>query len=157
VKSTIHHTLVGRTKELQNSLPINATDKNIADLVKDIKELLTLYDSILVEEYEPSHKDMVSRPTSRPPSIEEDICISCDFCGCDIFQSFFECGPSSDGCIVCPGCYVEGRNCKCKNARMQPMQYRDFQQLVAVRTNAVNAVARYEEQRNSSFELKLDL
>lgn len=124
-------------------------DNNIT-VVQDIKELLTLYDSILVEEYEPRHKDMVSRPT------EEDICIDCDFCGCDIFQSFFECGPSSDGCVICPGCYVEGRNCKCKNARMHPMQCRDFQQLVDVRTNAVNAVARYEELCRSSFELKLD-
>jgi hypothetical protein len=124
-------------------------NNNITVLVQDIKELLTLYDSILVEEYEPGHKDM--------PSIEEDNWIYCDFCGCDIFQSFFECGPSSRGCVVCPGCYVEGRNCKCKNARMQPMQLRDFQQLVDVRTNAVNAVARYEEQCRSSFELKRDL
>ncbi|KIM48921.1 hypothetical protein M413DRAFT_90130 [Hebeloma cylindrosporum] len=158
VKSTIHHTLVGRTKELQTSLLANkAFDNNMTDLVKDIKILLTLYDSILVEEYEPGHKDMISRPTSRPPSIEEDICICCDFCGCDIFQSFFECGPSSEGCVICPGCYVEGRNCKCRNARMQPMQYRDFQQLIDVRTDAVDSVARHEERFNRSFKLKLDL
>jgi hypothetical protein len=134
-------------------------DENaLTGLVKEVKELLSLYDSILVEEYEPGPVDMVSRPTSRPPSIEEDIFISCDFCGCDIFQSFFECSSSSDGCVVCPGCYVEGRNCKCENAKMRPMQYRDIQQLIRVRRNAVKALTRYEESRGGGpFELKLDL
>lgn len=151
--------MVGRTKELQTLLgrATKATDKDITNLVKNLKDLLTLYDSILVEEYEPGHKGMVSGPTSRRPSVDEDICLPCDFCGCDIFQSFFGCGPYIDGCVVCPGCYVEGRSCKCKNAKMQPMQYRDFQQLVDVRTNAVNAVARYEEQCHRPFELNLDL
>jgi hypothetical protein len=124
-------------------------------LAKEVKELLSLYDAVLVEEYEPGHAEMVSRPPSSPLSIG-DTFISCDFCGCDIFQSYFECGSSSDRCFVCPGCYVEGRSCR-KHGKMRPVQCRDFEQFLKVRKNAVKALARYEECHDSSFDLKLDL
>jgi len=47
----------------------------------------------------------------------------CDFCGSDIFVSFFYCKGCSlsaenscgvnGGLHICPGCYAEGRSCRC--------------------------------------------
>ena len=55
---------------------------------------------------------------------------TCDYCGADIFQSFFKCEtccvvPASDGrvddaLVICATCYVEGRSCKCGD--MTPTQ-----------------------------------
>ncbi|KAI0637005.1 hypothetical protein C8Q77DRAFT_1051081 [Trametes polyzona] len=74
---------------------------------------------------------------------------ACDFCGADIFQSFFECercvAPHSDyektgdGLHICPGCYVEGRICECE--KMQPIQCRPFADLVSDRNDAAKVVS----------------
>ncbi|KAH9854204.1 hypothetical protein C2E23DRAFT_726895 [Lenzites betulinus] len=76
---------------------------------------------------------------------------ACDFCGADIFQSFFECNSCpredgsvtvqrrpGDGILICPTCYVEGRNCDC--ADMVPMQCRPFDMLLSDRNEAARVV-----------------
>ncbi len=88
--------------------------------------------------------------------------LSCDFCGADIFQSFFECqylcasrydhhdGNEGDritfsgdpflgnGVLLCPTCYVEGRTCTC--GKMKAVQCRPFDTLVLARNEAVEVV-----------------
>jgi hypothetical protein len=72
--------------------------------------------------------------------------LTCDFCGADIFQSFFECKTCTkseyqdigDGFVVCAGCYAEGRCCQCEV--MIPTLCYPFQRLLEHRVAAVNAL-----------------
>ncbi|KAI0336502.1 hypothetical protein GY45DRAFT_1394350 [Cubamyces sp. BRFM 1775] len=77
--------------------------------------------------------------------------LACDFCGADLFQSFFECkecrplGSDSslqigDGVLLCPACYVEGRLCRC--GEMEPVQYRRFEVLLSDRNQAARLLSR---------------
>ncbi|KAF5380865.1 hypothetical protein D9615_004049 [Tricholomella constricta] len=109
VKSTIYHTLRQRTADLEKihrndihrrSLLI---DSRHTDLTKGMKALLKLFDDILLEEYSSSHKKMycLSSASSSPAASQSSadtssddakgIDLHCDFCGADVFQSFFEC------------------------------------------------------------------
>ena len=114
---------VARTLQSIWDAPANHTDKRFptATLLCD---LLKLADHVLAEEYaSPGQLDDLAEHALTGP-------LSCDFCGADIFQSFFICGssctpPASEGgegdnIMVCPMCYVEGRSCPCD--RMQPAQ-----------------------------------
>ena len=71
----------------------------------------------------------------------------CDFCGADIFQSFFECHECAtsdttknvgDGLIICPPCYAEGRTCRCGN--MVAIQLRPFDELLQARNGALGVL-----------------
>ncbi|TFK88097.1 hypothetical protein K466DRAFT_87058 [Polyporus arcularius HHB13444] len=76
--------------------------------------------------------------------------LACDFCGADIFQSFFECqrcraeddeeAQIGDGLLVCPACYVEGRTCSCDD--MHPRQCRPFDVLLQDRNEAASLLSR---------------
>ncbi|KAG1754589.1 hypothetical protein EDB19DRAFT_665384 [Suillus lakei] len=116
--------------------------------VADLHRLLELLDDVLGEEYSPKHQDMphVSQSDTYHQS---NIC--CDFCGADIFQSFFECMHCAlqlpvvndeikigDGIVVCPLCYVEGRGCNC--GTMNPTQCRPFGDLLRTRDEALHAI-----------------
>ncbi|KAI0374859.1 hypothetical protein BV20DRAFT_397091 [Pilatotrama ljubarskyi] len=76
--------------------------------------------------------------------------LACDFCGADIFQSFFECKQCrtpepgvmpqvGDGLLLCAACYVEGRICECEE--MEPVQCRPFEVLLSDRNLAAKAVS----------------
>ncbi|KAL5489802.1 hypothetical protein ACEPAI_4634 [Sanghuangporus weigelae] len=106
-------------------------------LVKDVRTLLDIYNKILKEEHQGDYQcEMRTRRSLAPqnstgcaveptdvgfPSIPAPAMLyhdglTCDFCGADIFQSFFECRRcfnGEDNLIVCPGCYIEGRTCDC--------------------------------------------
>ena len=144
---------------------------------KTLHALIQLFDEVLLEEYASCHKKLdhvigsndssgwsvaTEASTSRklvliPPSDARDrtdrhrvsACnFACDFCGADIFQSFFECKQCSaspegwtrpgDGLLICPACYVEGRSCMCDD--MQPVQCRPLQVLIDDRNRAAAAV-----------------
>lgn len=95
-------------------------------------------------------------PDKRKPEgiitpIYSSCTLACDFCGADIFQSFFECQtcvPSNssasmqlgDGILICPSCYVEGRTCLCET--MVPVQCRPFEQLLQDRNKAATMLNR---------------
>ena len=117
-------------------------------MVSNIKELLVVYDHILAEEESDTH--------SNDPTPDE-LNISCDICGADIFQGFFECrtcvevDSSEGGYIVCPGCYVEGRSCK--HQIMQPIQRRPFKFLLDTRNEAIQVVDMYERRYGGTFQL----
>ncbi|KAI0362060.1 hypothetical protein OH77DRAFT_1491547 [Trametes cingulata] len=81
--------------------------------------------------------------------------LACDFCGADIFQSFFECKQCrtpepgvtpqvGDGLLVCPACYVEGRSCECEE--MEPVQCRPFTILLSDRNLAAKTVSTFLPQ-----------
>ena len=78
--------------------------------------------------------------------------LSCDFCGADIFQSFLECSkctpPGKDsaadeGIVLCPGCYAEGRRCRCFCS--EPTECRDFQDLLDRRQQAFDTLNAYHK------------
>lgn len=156
---------------------------NKSDLANRIQTLLKLFDEVLREEYSSRHSSLEhiftdnsssgwsltsspsrsSRIRIAPPSShdskdqDQDQRISCnmacDFCGADIFQSFFECRKCraveqerpkaeilpGDGLLVCPGCYIEGRSCVCEI--MEPMQCRPFEVLLQDRNRAYKLAA----------------
>ncbi|TFK55099.1 hypothetical protein OE88DRAFT_1805491 [Heliocybe sulcata] len=112
--------------------------------IQTLQELLKLFDDILGEEYHPQHAAL-SRVSPPDPDYQHSWHYTCDFCGCDIFQSFFECKHcgitdsqqekgTGDGIILCTSCYVEGRTCKC--TRMDPAQRFSFDALVEQRNRA---------------------
>lgn len=166
VKSTIHHALVSLTKKLEHSLngeasetePNQLDSDNCIPLIDDMIVLLSLYDRILVEEYE-DDSAIRKQVMYKSDTFNDDIRLVCDFCSGDIFQSFFECRKccdvDDDPCQLCPGCYVEGRNCKCGD--MQPMQYQDFQRLIDVRTKSVNLINTHEMRYSRSYQQPLAL
>jgi hypothetical protein len=165
VKSTIYYTLLGLTREVNElfnrgkppkssstsglvsrsatpatpgSLSSFNRERSVEELIKELSETLSLYDTIISDEYSPlpSRIDLTAHERT-----------TCDFCGADVFQSFFECrkctagqsGLSDHGSyVVCAGCYVEGRSCKC--LIMEPMQCRPFDDLLSVRRRTVEAL-----------------
>ncbi|KAH9483676.1 C-module-binding factor A [Psilocybe cubensis] len=127
-------------------------------LANDLMELISVADCILAEEYDSINKIMPQMFSGN--RFEKEPTVICDFCRCDIFQSFFECRNCVDGGIssgermhICAGCYVEGRSCDCSN--MQPIQYGNFQDLVDAREMAVSKVSQYEKLQGRSYSPKL--
>ncbi|KAG6860621.1 hypothetical protein C0995_009270 [Termitomyces sp. Mi166 len=168
VKSTIYHTLIKRrdililsTRNHKQSQAVLAPKAGDKKLITTTEDLLKLFDSVLLEESPPHRRLHCLQPTTllaaspgspvvSPTVIDQ---LTCDFCGADIFQSFFEClncvhaakGSNSpmvkhgDGLVICAGCYIEGRSCKCGN--MDPIQCRPFQELLAVRNKVADLLS----------------
>ncbi|KAJ7046936.1 hypothetical protein C8F04DRAFT_214948 [Mycena alexandri] len=151
VKANIYYTLlttiqqVSDSQHLSNSRNAVATtsQNDMPTLLNNLRRILLLFDSILIEEYSPEAETPYMRKLA-----EDDEYIDhhvCDFCGGDIFQSFFECRSCVDpprpakhgaGLIICPGCYVEGRTCHCEV--MAPVQCRPIDKLFDTRKRAVD-------------------
>lgn len=121
-----------------------------AILIERLVQVLRLYDHILIEEHHP-YDDFVEVCKSRSKEREKDSPgqISgladhfqmCDFCGADIFQSYFRCSKSDGpeaGSIICSGCYVEGRTCACE--RMDPKQRQNSSILLSARWEALETL-----------------
>ncbi|KNZ78408.1 hypothetical protein J132_00771 [Termitomyces sp. J132] len=161
VKSTIFQTLIKRRDILlslkgQAVLAPKTGDKK---LISTTKDLLNLFDSVLLEESPtPNRRFPCLQPITSLNHSPDSLVMSstlidqltCDFCGADIFQSFFEClscvnAPNGskiehgDGFVICAGCYIEGRSCKCGN--MDPIQCRPFQELLAVRNKVADLLS----------------
>lgn len=144
VKSNIFHALQHFTK-LTEDLPERHSTAST-----DLKQLVYLFDEILAGEFSVSRDSM---PHVSQSEMSHTDNLHCDFCGADIFQSFFECDsclpasssavsagvlPVGDGLVLCPLCYVEGRTCQC--GEMQPVQCRPFSELLGIRDRAVRAI-----------------
>ncbi|KAI0957513.1 hypothetical protein AcW1_005882 [Taiwanofungus camphoratus] len=108
------------------------------------------------------HRSLILQPPSpskqklnEENEVVQSYNFACDFCGADIFQSFFECkqcvpldtSESStrhgDGLLICATCYVEGRSCSCE--RMEPVQCRPFRTLLRDRNKAADVLTRVTE------------
>ncbi|KAM5535184.1 hypothetical protein V8D89_011120 [Ganoderma adspersum] len=140
-----------------------------------LRSLVGLFDEVLLEESGWSvttetsmRRKIVLVPPSDPRDPTEKqqagACnFACDFCGADIFQSFFECracagltGQSTqpgDGTLVCPACYVEGRSCECD--RMEPVQCRPLDVLIAARNRAAEVLRQVAPTSNVKAPLEL--
>lgn len=98
--------------------------------------LIELFDEVLLDEYGKDHATFKHLDRSDQDGDTYD----CDFCGADIFQSFFGCircaqEYDSDMLVICPGCYAEGRVCVC--GHMRPYQCRPMKDLFEKRNDAV--------------------
>ncbi|KAF9469170.1 hypothetical protein BDZ94DRAFT_1279126 [Collybia nuda] len=183
VQSTIHYTLLRMTAELENIISHQSSPgpfdvKSQSDeFIDSMRRILQLFDLMLLDEFSPNNNQMhclsssssplgtaspapsnASSATLIPNEKEKEggyIPVTCDFCGADIFQSFFECRTCvntqelqgrrrtlpGDGYVVCPSCYSEGRSCKCRI--MDPTQCRPFEELLQHRKKARNALHLY--------------
>ncbi|KAJ7709768.1 hypothetical protein B0H17DRAFT_237638 [Mycena rosella] len=179
IKSTIYHTLLQTIRTGSNLLgkqpKTNATpgsrnaiaSTSQKDLPDTLLRLLLLFDSILIDEYseETSSMQTLTPAVSQPSEMDaEDDAIgqlTCDFCGCDVFQSFFECracvdGGTADpgaGFILCSGCYVEGRTCHCET--MVPMQCRSFSELLETRSRALDLFTELESRPSNHVVVQI--
>ncbi|RXW18728.1 hypothetical protein EST38_g7126 [Candolleomyces aberdarensis] len=147
VKSTVYLAVQKQTKELEDALKGRVP----RDLSKSqsLATLTSVFTHILAEEYSRECKamtrlDIDTDGQEHDAGAETERHIVCDFCGCDVFQSFFECsncipsggGPRGcEGYAICPSCYVEGRSCRC--VTMEPKQVFSFLKLMNVRQAAV--------------------
>ncbi|EJF65833.1 hypothetical protein DICSQDRAFT_50077 [Dichomitus squalens LYAD-421 SS1] len=171
-RTMLHHTQRLQSAVMETSTTPSPQPTN-EDRAKSLRDLIQLFDEVLREEYASCHKKLkrvigssdcsgwsvaTEASTSRkivlvPPRDARDrtekhrvsACnFACDFCGADIFQSFFECRACSaapeectrpgDGLLICPACYVEGRSCACDG--MEPVQCRPLQVLIDDRNRA---------------------
>ncbi|TFY83697.1 hypothetical protein EWM64_g319 [Hericium alpestre] len=170
IKSTIHHALLHYTKVLeQHVMEVDTPDideegdTRYADpfgqtVAEKLAFLLGPFHEILIDEYSPDDQKftVITKDFEQTTYMDNGYGnFTCDFCGSDIFASFFECltcAPDSgvrsgsdmsvhvgDGLHICPGCYAEGRTCRCES--MQPMQCWPFKILVADYNRAVLALA----------------
>ncbi|KAJ7219411.1 hypothetical protein GGX14DRAFT_356277 [Mycena pura] len=155
VKSTIYHTLrrvirQGKRNRDGRESPAGSPNVNAKEMASILDTLLRLFDSTLKEEYTQEHKDI---PTLSEVDKEDDCDIgqlACNFCGCDLFQSFFECTTCvkavgqkrvarGAGFNICPGCYAEGRSCHCEV--MSPVQCRSPADLLKTRKQGIALLA----------------
>ncbi|KAH9946139.1 uncharacterized protein BXZ73DRAFT_37021 [Epithele typhae] len=165
VKATVYSSLLSYTDELRKALELAAASTTDSELVdrnishEDAQPLdtnlkfavapclirvLKFFQQVLRDEYDDGH-DQYPHLASDEVELSH---LACDFCGADIFQSFFECSACGDaegkgvgfGLIICPGCYVEGRTCECDN--MTPSQCRPINILI----EAYNGAARILHQ-----------
>ncbi|KAG7092583.1 hypothetical protein E1B28_008926 [Marasmius oreades] len=157
IKSTIHHTVLRWTKNVLGQ--DCKSDQNSVLMAKSLAIILSAFDSVLLDEYCPRYAQL---ETVQPKcSLATEPEVQCDFCGADIFQSFFYCGDCvqeapneiADGFILCPGCYVEGRTCKCGS--LKPSQWRAFETLLAARRAAHAALHSYWERNTTLKQVPL--
>jgi len=117
-----------------------------------MQKLLELFREIILDECYPDAKllDHVIRDFNHNIYDTEGYpAFSCDFCGSDIFVSFFCCqdcslsvqdtSSVSDGLHICPGCYAEGRTCGCGRL-MEPVQCWPLQILYGDHDRAVRTL-----------------
>ena len=135
------------------STEVKAKKARLENLFFDLKKLMELFDAILKEEYDDGMVDAVSAGELLASASNADrqssfINLSCDFCGADIFESYFDCKqcamvPSNsvdadESIIICPGCYAEGRTCEC--TKMRPRLSRPFQALIEDRNRTYSVL-----------------
>lgn len=136
--------MIKRRRALQHELerlseyhPLDMETKDtIRGLSAELFKLLGLFDEVLLQEYTRNHANIPHLSLNSPAEHH-----TCDFCGADIFHSFFSCDSCitpgdgdqqqlglDDGLLICAGCYVEGRTCKCGD--MQVAQCGQFTDLL---------------------------
>lgn len=178
MKSLVFHSLAKHTTCLEDAIETAVADRGasagmVKPIAQDLEALLKLFESILYEEYTTQHKTLPAVGSDTSPTLATlsagamgvalTACnFACDFCGGDIFQSFFSCQTCAvppeksttgtaldlqavtlgDGLLICPSCYVDGRTCACET--MQAAQCRPFALLLQVRNKAVMALRKVE-------------
>ncbi|KAH0581098.1 hypothetical protein H2248_012228 [Termitomyces sp. 'cryptogamus'] len=174
IKSLIYLALLKRKEALVSLTRNHKRDQAVLTQQKDKKlistteQLLKLFGSVLLEESPPPERHLQCLQSNTPGSLNTSsavtVQLTCDFCGADIFQSFFEClkcvlrretsqslaVKHGDGLVICPGCYIEGRSCKCGD--MYPVQCRPFQELLTVRNQVADLLSRFKTTPIPKYE-----
>ncbi|KAA1469506.1 hypothetical protein DENSPDRAFT_608816 [Dentipellis sp. KUC8613] len=138
------------------------------DLSRKLTSLLELFQEIVTDEYCPGQETVPKVVADFSHTAYADTGYStftCDFCGADIFLSFFECqscvpDPESesgsdtrqtlgDGLLICPGCFVEGRTCLC--GEMTPVQIWSYDHLIADYNRAFQALSKVRAVGRTAF------
>jgi hypothetical protein len=107
-----------------------------------LRALVQMFHAILVDEYHPNQNQFT---TTWEVESHADF-VSCDFCGCDILVSFFQCTAcEGNGAVeagfgedvhLCSGCVAEARACAC-GREMTPMQRWPYERLRSSYNTAV--------------------
>ncbi|KAG9226124.1 hypothetical protein CCMSSC00406_0005035 [Pleurotus cornucopiae] len=169
IKSIIFYTLLQKASQLR---ALTEGQEHGAAIAADLASVVDLFASILVEEYSgptPQFDPLTpvtasSEPSSFDPRCYEpkDGCLVCDFCGADIFQTYFEsencCADSpdtaqaskSDPFVLCSGCYAEGRLCKCQ--RMTLLQCYSFDDLHKELQDAIIVLETYQTKNRLTID-----
>ncbi len=170
IKSIIFHTLLRRASQLR--VFCEGAQGNGAAIAADLARVVGLFASILVEEYSgPAAQFDPMTPLAESSELSsfdpqryepKDGCLVCDFCGADIFQTYFEseicCADSPDisqaskpdPFVLCSGCYAEGRSCQCQ--RMTLLQCYSFNDLCKELQDAIIVLGIYQTKNR----LKID-
>ncbi|KAF4603831.1 hypothetical protein EYR40_001003 [Pleurotus pulmonarius] len=170
IKSIVFYTLLRRASQLR--VFCEGTQGNGAAIAADLARVVGLFASILVEEYSgPAAQFDPMTPLAESSELSsfdpqryepKDGCLVCDFCGADIFQTYFEseicCADSPDTSqtskpdpfVLCSGCYAEGRSCQCQ--RMTLLQCYSFNDLCKELQDAIIVLGTYQTKN----QLKID-
>lgn len=125
-------------------MPSISIPEYVLELTDNMIKILHLFDKIVKEEFvdfeEIGGLEMSNQIQYQGEGSEGFSGLTCDYCGADIFQSFFECSScgDSDPVHICVGCSVEGRTCKCGKAN--PRQRCGSDVLFKIQSEAVEAV-----------------
>ncbi|KAF9075164.1 hypothetical protein BDP27DRAFT_1212795 [Rhodocollybia butyracea] len=144
VRLTLYHTIKMYHAQFED---FTYTGDKKLEASRRLGVLLRTFDHVLKNE---CTKDYTSLPCLAPSGQETDA-LSCDFCGCDIFQSYFECisctsSVEGDFCTICPDCYAEGRSCHCR--LMQPKQVQPLDDVLQERAGTIEVLQSYWKSIN---------
>ncbi|KAI0798028.1 hypothetical protein C8Q75DRAFT_740370 [Abortiporus biennis] len=174
VRKIVHRSIIQTYKSMHKLIDEGRTHEVKSYKRDGFKKLLRLFDIILYEAYVQDYGTLPCIATANPdidPFLAYNL--SCDFCGADIFQSFFECpscGTPSDhdddsdssggigcGLLICPMCYVEGRTCFCGD--MHAAQVGKLDELLKTRNEAfkVYATVKGRKQKSPLTEIEIML
>ncbi|KAJ3725819.1 hypothetical protein C8R42DRAFT_575604 [Lentinula raphanica] len=143
VRLTLFYTIRALYKKFTDQMQEHDTSIRSMTLESQARRLtqaLRIFDDVLQNECVDNHESLPCYSSSE--SFESYP--SCDFCGADIFQSFLECEhchSDGDPCTICPGCYAEGRSCRCR--LMQPKQYQPLKNILQEREKAIEGLQQY--------------
>lgn len=136
----VHAALVSHTAAI-NQCILHKTDlahqeSSLSTMAQDFYTLVRLFDEILKDDYCNNHATLDTIDIQERP-------LSCSFCGTCLFLSGFFCHECSQGSntliLLCAGCYVEGRSCRCD--LMEPIRLGNFLDALQDRNNAIGSLS----------------
>lgn len=109
----------------------------LSGVAQDLGTLVRLFDEMLQDDYCSGHGSLNVADLQ-----ELSLSSACSFCGACLFLSGFLCGGCSRDrnmpMLLCAGCYVEGRSCRCDT--MSPVRLGNFPNMLRDRNNAISSL-----------------
>lgn len=114
---------------------------------QDLDTLIRLFDEILQDDYCRGHGSLDVTDL-------QERSLRCSFCGSCLFLSGFFCRGCSQErstpVLLCPGCYIEGRSCRCNT--LSPVRLGGFPDALQDRNNAVSSLSKAPNLHSVSTE-----
>lgn len=141
IRHVVHAALMSHTMAVDQFVshevdPALHQESALFTTAQDFYTLVRLFDEILQDDYCSSHATLDTIDNQERP-------LSCSFCGTCLFLSGFFCKECSQGSstpvLLCAGCYVDGRSCRCD--AMDPIRLGDFMDALRDRNNAVGSLS----------------